>query len=126
MHENQLTYPPPPGEKRDLNFGMINTLSMVCTDRVAFNSQYHLASFFDELPRLLKHFPDYNHLELVPDLLAKSQVLPGGVGYCTPGQLATHRETGEGATAPAPTAFVLLRATKRCASQPYLELPTLQ
>ncbi|MCP4168501.1 MAG: DUF3524 domain-containing protein [Chloroflexi bacterium] len=79
MHENQLTYPSPPGEKRDLTYGMINTLSMACADRVVFNSQYHLTSFFDELPRLLKHFPDYNHLELIPDLLAKSQVLPVGL-----------------------------------------------
>jgi hypothetical protein len=67
-HENQLTYPPPPGEKRDLTYGMINTLSMLAADRVHFNSRYHLEAFFEELPRLLKHFPDYNHLEIIPKL----------------------------------------------------------
>ncbi len=97
MHENQLTYPPPPGEKRDLTYGMINTLSMACTDRVAFNSQYHLTSFFDELPRLLKHFPDYNHLELVPDLLAKSQVLPVGLDLA---RLDNHQPIEKPANAP--------------------------
>jgi glycosyltransferase involved in cell wall biosynthesis len=79
VHENQLTYPPPPGEKRDLTYGMINVLSMAAADAIAFNSRYHLGEFFDELPRLLKHFPDYNHLEIIPRLRAKSHVLPVGL-----------------------------------------------
>ena len=78
-HENQLTYPPPPGEKRDLTYGMINTLSMLCAGTVAFNSRFHLDEFFAELPRLLKHFPDYNHLETIPALQARSRVLPVGL-----------------------------------------------
>ena len=78
-HENQLTYPPPPGEKRDLTYGMINVLSMVAADTIAFNSRYHLDEFFAELPRLLKHFPDYNHLEIIPRLQEKSHVLPVGL-----------------------------------------------
>jgi glycosyltransferase involved in cell wall biosynthesis len=78
-HENQLTYPPPPGEKRDLTYGMINTLSMVAADAVHFNSAYHREEFFDELPRLLKHFPDYNHLEIISQLREKSDVLPVGL-----------------------------------------------
>jgi hypothetical protein len=60
-HENQLTYPFPPGEKRDLAYGMINWLSMLTADRVFFNSSYHLQDLFEELPRLLKHFPDHTH-----------------------------------------------------------------
>jgi glycosyltransferase involved in cell wall biosynthesis len=83
-HENQLTYPPPPGEKRDLTYGMINTLSMLSADAIAFNSQYHLDTFFDELPRLLKHFPDYNHLEIIPLLRQKSQVIPVGIALPAP------------------------------------------
>ncbi|RUA16906.1 MAG: DUF3524 domain-containing protein [Clostridia bacterium] len=79
LHENQLTYPPPPGEKRDLTYGMINVLSMVAADAIHFNSAYHRDAFFDELPRLLKHFPDYNHLEIIPDLKKKSGVLPVGL-----------------------------------------------
>jgi glycosyltransferase involved in cell wall biosynthesis len=78
MHENQLTYPPPPGSKRDLTYGMIQHLSMLTADRVCFNSQYHLESWFDELPRLLKHFPDYVHLETVPAARSRAQVLPVG------------------------------------------------
>ena len=78
MHENQLTYPPPPGSKRDLTYGMIQHLAMLAADRVCFNSAYHLNAWFDELPRLLKHFPDYTHLETVDAARAKAGVLPVG------------------------------------------------
>jgi glycosyltransferase involved in cell wall biosynthesis len=78
MHENQLTYPPPPGSRRDLTYGMIQHLSMLAADRVFFNSRYHLESWFAEVPRLLKHFPDYTHLETVETTRAKSQTLAVG------------------------------------------------
>ncbi len=78
FHENQLTYPPPPGTKRDLHYGWINFTSCLAADRILFNSAYHRASFLDELPRLLKHFPDYNHLETVAEIERKCQVLPLG------------------------------------------------
>jgi glycosyltransferase involved in cell wall biosynthesis len=78
MHENQLTYPPPPGSRRDLTYGMIQHLSTLAADRVYFNSAYHRDAWFDELPRLLKHFPDYTHLETVESARAKSSVLPVG------------------------------------------------
>lgn len=79
FHENQLTYPLQPGEKRDLHYGLINFVSALRADAVFFNSAYHLAAFFDELPRLLKHFPDYNELWAVDALRAKAQVLPLGL-----------------------------------------------
>jgi glycosyltransferase involved in cell wall biosynthesis len=78
MHENQLTYPSPPGTKRDLTYSMIQHLAMLTADRVCFNSEYHLRSWFDELPRLLKHFPDYIHLETVAATRAQALVLPVG------------------------------------------------
>jgi glycosyltransferase involved in cell wall biosynthesis len=77
-HENQLTYPFPPGEKRDLTYGMINWLSMLAADRVFFNSQYHLENWFDELPRLLKHFPDFTHVHRIEEVRARAEVLPLG------------------------------------------------
>ncbi len=79
MHENQLTYPPPPGTKRDLHYGWINYASMLAANRVLFNSRYHLNELFDELPRLLKHFPDFNNLETIDEVRAKSQILHLGV-----------------------------------------------
>lgn len=79
MHENQLTYPLRPGEKRDLHYGFINYVSMLCAERILFNSEYHLCSWFEELPRLLKHFPDYNELASINELRARSSVLPLGL-----------------------------------------------
>ena len=79
MHENQLTYPLRPGEKRDLTYAMINTLSIAAADAVHFNSAYHRQSFFQALPDLLKHFPDYQHLASIPSWREKSDVLPVGL-----------------------------------------------
>ena len=97
MHENQLTYPPPPGSKRDLTYGMLQHLSMLAADCVCFNSAYHLASWFDELPRLLKHFPDYNHLDTITATRRRAQVLPVG---CDLLRLDRYRPLGETGTQP--------------------------
>jgi len=79
FHENQLTYPLRPGEKRDLHYGFIHLTSGLAAKALFFNSAYHLDAFFDELPRLLRHFPDYTELWAVDALRAKSQVLPLGL-----------------------------------------------
>ncbi|NLX42807.1 MAG: DUF3524 domain-containing protein [Chloroflexi bacterium] len=79
MHENQLTYPMRPGEKRDLHFGLVNYTSMLAADRVLFNSRFHLEAWFDELPRLLKHHADFNELDTIPLLRGRSAVLPLGI-----------------------------------------------
>lgn len=78
FHETQLAYPLAPGARQDLTYGFMNLMTGLCADWVFFNSAFHCEQFFDELPRLLKHFPDYNHLEVVPQLRAKSSVLPVG------------------------------------------------
>ena len=79
FHENQLTYPLQPGEKRDLHYGFINFASALRAEALFFNSAFHMEAFFDELPRLLKHFPDYNELQSVEHLRARSRVLPLGL-----------------------------------------------
>jgi len=79
MHENQLTYPLRPGEKRHLHYGFINYASMLCADAILFNSAYHLESWFEELPRLLKHYPDYTEMETVQALRERSRVFPVGM-----------------------------------------------
>jgi glycosyltransferase involved in cell wall biosynthesis len=78
-HENQLTYPLPPGEKRDLTYGMINWLSMLAADRVFFNSRFHLEDWFAALPNMLKHFPDYPHLHRLAKVREKVTILPVGI-----------------------------------------------
>lgn len=83
MHENQLTYPWRPGETPDFTYGMINWLSQLAADVVLFNSEFHRRSWFDEVPRLLKHFPDYNHPRKVEAVYNRSRVLPVGID-CPP------------------------------------------
>ncbi|MCB9261561.1 MAG: DUF3524 domain-containing protein [Flavobacteriales bacterium] len=61
MHENQVVYPfrTPEGEKhRDRHYGFINYKSVLCADKVLFNSQFHFDSFFDEMEKFLFPFPD--------------------------------------------------------------------
>jgi glycosyltransferase involved in cell wall biosynthesis len=79
FHENQITYPPGPRLKRDLRYGFINYTSALAADAVFFNSAFHRAAFLDELPRLLKHYPDYNELPTVDAIRVRSQVLPLGL-----------------------------------------------
>ena len=84
FHENQLSYPWSPDdrdilEKRDKHYGFINFTSALTADRVFFNSEYHRTSFLSELPRLLKHFPDYNELDSVKEIELKSSVLHLGL-----------------------------------------------
>lgn len=79
MHENQLTYPWRPGEGRDLTYAMINWLSQLAADAVIFNSRFHQDAWFGELPKLLKHYPDYNHVRLAETVRARSHVLPVGI-----------------------------------------------
>jgi glycosyltransferase involved in cell wall biosynthesis len=79
FHENQLTYPPGPRIKHDLKLGFINYASALAADAVFFNSDFHRGAFLEELPRLLKHYPDYNELETVEIIGAKSSVLLVGV-----------------------------------------------
>ncbi len=93
MHENQLTYPWPAGERRDLTYAVINWQSMLAADGVAFNSAFHLESWFAELPRLLKHFPDYNHLADIATVRARAFVLPAAID--PPAIAAAPLRTGE-------------------------------
>jgi glycosyltransferase involved in cell wall biosynthesis len=84
FHENQLSYPWSSADRdvthgRDVHYGFINYVSAMAADRLFFNSQYHLDSFFTDLPRLLKHFPDHNELDSLDSLRTRSQVLPLGL-----------------------------------------------
>lgn len=79
FHENQLTYPFGPRQKLGNHYAFINYVSALAADKVYFNSQFHCDVFLDELPRLLKHFPDHNNLATIDTLREKSTVLPIGL-----------------------------------------------
>ncbi len=79
FHENQLTYPGGPRQKLQQHYAFINYLSALAADAVFFNSAFHRDAFLHELPRLLKHYPDYTNLHTIATIQARSQVLPVGL-----------------------------------------------
>jgi glycosyltransferase involved in cell wall biosynthesis len=79
FHENQLTYPLPPGRARDLAFPWINYTGTLAADTICFNSDFHRRAFFQALPALLGRFHDHQELDLIDGIAAKSCVLPPGI-----------------------------------------------
>jgi glycosyltransferase involved in cell wall biosynthesis len=79
FHENQLTYPVRVEDERDYQFAMTNLTSALAADAVWFNSQFHLDSFLGALARFLKSMPDYQPLETIETIRAKSSVCPPGI-----------------------------------------------
>ena len=94
MHENQLTYPLPKDPssgpmrrqlgERDLHYAFVNYSSMLAADHIFFNSRFHQDSLFSALGHFLKHFPDFQELETIELLKAKSSVLPVGLNRSGP------------------------------------------
>lgn len=84
FHENQITYPWSPTDedvklKRNNQYGFINFTSALAADRVFFNSNFHREEFLSELPKFLRQFPDYQQVESVERIGAKSEVLHLGM-----------------------------------------------
>ena len=79
FHENQLTYPVRFESERDYQYVMTNLTSALSADAVWFNSEFHRASFLDALAEFLKSMPDYQPLEMVEQIRAKSSVYPPGI-----------------------------------------------
>jgi len=84
FHENQITYPwsatdPDIALKRDNQYGFKNYTSAFVADKVFFNSNYHKQSFLNGLLDFLRQFPDYQEVETIQRIAAKSEVLYLGV-----------------------------------------------
>ncbi len=78
MHENQLTYPLPPGVERDLGLGMKQLLSAAAADVVYFNSDFHRREFLTAAGDLLEAMPDERCVWLVEEVSRKAHVLAVG------------------------------------------------
>lgn len=78
FHENQLTYPLPPGVERDLGYGFKNLTTAVAADVVLFNSEYHRQGFLAAAGDLLAAMPDAVPAWVTEEIAAKSRVLPLG------------------------------------------------
>jgi glycosyltransferase involved in cell wall biosynthesis len=81
FHENQLSYPLPPGESMDYQFGFTDVTTGLAADRVLFNSQTHMLAFFGSLPGFMKMMPEYRPNWVVEEIREKAAVLHPGCDF---------------------------------------------
>jgi glycosyltransferase involved in cell wall biosynthesis len=91
FHENQLTYPLPPGVDRDLGYGFKNLTTALAAETVLFNSEFHRREFLSSAGELIAGMPDAVPAWAVAEVTAKSRVLPLG---CDLRALDEHRMRG--------------------------------
>ncbi len=78
FHENQLTYPLPPGVERDLGYGFKNLAGALLADIVLFNSEFHRREFLAAASDLLAAMPDEVPSWVMGEVEARASVLPVG------------------------------------------------
>jgi glycosyltransferase involved in cell wall biosynthesis len=81
FHENQLTYPLAPGEKRDLHYAWIQLVSCLAAEAVVFNSAFHREDFLGALPAFLRSFPDHAPTLRSTGIEEKCTVVPPGIDW---------------------------------------------
>ncbi len=79
FHENQFTYPLAEGQTRDYHFAYTNILSVIASEGIWFNSQFHLAEFRQSALAWLRRMPDFKHMDLLEAELRDAIVLPPGI-----------------------------------------------
>lgn len=78
LHENQLSYPVPPGERMDFQFGFTDIASALAADVMVFNSRFHHDAYFAALPRFLRRMPEHVPKWIPAALEPKARVLHPG------------------------------------------------
>ncbi|MBN1825814.1 MAG: DUF3524 domain-containing protein [Candidatus Eisenbacteria bacterium] len=91
FHENQLTYPLPEGERRDLHAVMTQINGALAADRILFNSRHHRREMLGALPGFLRALPDHKPPG-VAGRFRRSRVLPLGVDFESLGPPPRRRE----------------------------------
>ena len=100
LHENQLSYPLPPGERMDLQFGFTDITSALAADVMVFNSRYHHDAYFTALPRFLRRLPEHVP-KWIPEALApKARVLYPGCRLPPPSEGGAGSASFAGAAPP--------------------------
>lgn len=79
FHENQLSYPLAPGEKRDFHLGFTNLVSACCADAVVFNSCFHRDDFFRAAQKLVRKMPDARPGWILAEIEKKTRVVYPGI-----------------------------------------------
>jgi glycosyltransferase involved in cell wall biosynthesis len=92
LHENQLTYPRPPGEPLDRGFATAHLASVLAADSIAINSRFHRGQLVAALRDFLAEMPPPRPRGALGRVRA-ARVLPPGVdlaGFPPPGARAPH------------------------------------
>lgn len=93
FHENQLTYPPPPGDKNAALLGMINISTALAAETVAFNSAFHMKGFIQAVSNFLEQRPDCRPDQVAVEIARKSMVLYPAIDTPPPGTAVQDRKT---------------------------------
>ena len=81
FHENQLTYPLAPKEKRNQYLCMGDISTALCADRVVFNSNFQMGAFFEAIESNLSNVPDYPPDWVLDEIKPKSAVIYPGCSF---------------------------------------------
>jgi len=81
FHENQLSYPLAPGEKRDFHLGFTNIISALSADKVIFNSKFHFRDFIKSMKPAINQMPDYEPTWISEQIEKKSGVIYPGCWF---------------------------------------------
>jgi len=79
FHENQMTYPQPPGDKGAFQLGIINITTALVADMVVFNSKMHKDAFLNAVPKFMKRGSDYKPKGIAAKIREKAEVLYPGI-----------------------------------------------
>ncbi len=79
FHENQITYPQPPGDKGAFQTGMINITTALAGRRLIFNSEFHRRSFLKAIPFFLNKGRDCRPEKTTAAIAAKTGVIYPGI-----------------------------------------------
>ncbi len=79
FHENQMTYPQPPGDKGAFQLGIINITTALVADMVVFNSKMHKDAFLNAIPDFLKRGRDCGPKGIEDKIRQKADVLYPGI-----------------------------------------------
>jgi hypothetical protein len=81
FHENQLTYPKNENEKNlhTSIYSFINFTSMLSSNKILFNSNFHFNDFTSNVKKILNQQRDNNEFETIEEIKKKSDILYVGV-----------------------------------------------
>ncbi len=81
FHENQLSYPRPPGEPLDHGLALASLSSAAAADAVVFNSRFHRGEFFRGLGEWIARFPEHAPLRAARAIERRTLVIPPGLDW---------------------------------------------